>query len=232
MDEIIPLAVRLVFRSKGSVLDIPHVIKSVTLFLDTSVELPLDVACKKNSIKLLDRIWESSGIFATNCNIPDTPWSIRKYLSTDKYYRQYQFSRSMGVAMELKNLEMVKWLVSKVQGCKVNSTIPIKAITWGSIELLNFLLESDNSSVEANIQTAEVGLHVDWDRDLLIDAVSSRHCHVMWWVLEHLPHIQHDKNRAMRIAVINGDIPLAEWFFYQMALHGQGTDKVVKWFIM
>ncbi|EGZ14594.1 hypothetical protein PHYSODRAFT_263815 [Phytophthora sojae] len=103
------LAVELLFRSKGGFSNLPHVISSVSLFLDSSVELSHSEACKLASIKLLDRIWGSSAVFANfDTRFPVGPFTIRKFIRTDKHYRQHQFTFSMLFIVKKNNLEMAR----------------------------------------------------------------------------------------------------------------------------
>ncbi|KAG6954488.1 hypothetical protein JG687_00011788 [Phytophthora cactorum] len=98
--------------------DLPHVIKLVSLFLDSSVELPLHKACQRGSIDLLERIWDSSDVLSS-VTTSNRYWTLRRYICTDRHYRQYQFTLSMMDAVRLKNLEMVEWLTDRFQGYTV-----------------------------------------------------------------------------------------------------------------
>ncbi|KAG6958319.1 hypothetical protein JG687_00009460, partial [Phytophthora cactorum] len=51
------IRVSLLFRSKPRFAAIDHVISSVSAYADSSVEFPLNKACKYGSVTLLDRIW-------------------------------------------------------------------------------------------------------------------------------------------------------------------------------
>ncbi|KAL3659818.1 hypothetical protein V7S43_015120 [Phytophthora oleae] len=78
------LAAVLVFRSKTAFLDLPYVVGSVSAFLDSSVELSLQQACKFHSLALLDRIWNSSDVDGIRNNVTDGTWTLRRFLRTDK----------------------------------------------------------------------------------------------------------------------------------------------------
>ncbi|KAF1790808.1 hypothetical protein GQ600_24603 [Phytophthora cactorum] len=85
------LAVQLLFRSKPELSSFAHVITTVSVFLDSSVELPLDEACKLESVALLQRIWDSCEIYTTNETIPDERWTLRRYLRSNRHYRPHIF---------------------------------------------------------------------------------------------------------------------------------------------
>ncbi|KAL4140853.1 hypothetical protein PRNP1_015133 [Phytophthora ramorum] len=123
------IVVKLLFRAKGEFLNLPRVVAAVSTFLDSAMELPLNEARKRNSIQLLSRIWASSEIFTVrNENMAQLSWTLRRLVRTDKYYRQYQFSLSLEEAIRLHNLEMVKWLASRFQGCMVREILPGKTM--------------------------------------------------------------------------------------------------------
>ncbi|KAE9057060.1 hypothetical protein PF007_g31775, partial [Phytophthora fragariae] len=164
------LAVKLLFRCKGRFVDLPHVLEAVSLFLDSVVELPLHVACKRGSLQLLDRLWASSEVFVKNITESDEEcdereendhenesFTLRKFLRTDRHYTQYQFTNSLVVAIDSKNLEMVKWLVDKFQGYIVSSL-------------------AENARVEG------VGVRVEWGPKNLKKAVACGHSDVAWWL--------------------------------------------------
>ncbi|EGZ14598.1 hypothetical protein PHYSODRAFT_264078 [Phytophthora sojae] len=167
------LAVRLLFRSKGQFVDLPHVTEAVSLFLDSSVELPLHKACKRDSIPLLDRLWASSQVFVNNIAAEDDAedetyeqgkgnFTLRKFLRTDRHYKQFQFTKSLFVAIDDKNLEMVKWLLDKFQGCVVRQEVVSEACIIGSVEMLRLFHDNDNSSLDENVRVEGVGVRVDW----------------------------------------------------------------------
>ncbi|KAE9008216.1 hypothetical protein PR001_g16762 [Phytophthora rubi] len=180
------LAVVLLFRSKGAFSDLPHVVNSVSLFLDSSVELPLCEACKLGSIKLLDRIWDSSENFA-NCthNFRMGTFTIRKFIRTDKHYRQHQFTFSMLIIVKEQNLEMVQWLADKFQGCRVIVDVVMAAAESGSTEILQFFYDQDNSSLDESLRV-KMGLQVEWTGGALSSAASAGHGDVVWWLHSHI----------------------------------------------
>lgn len=57
------LAAALLFESKEAFVGLSRVFTAMSLYLDSAVELPLRKACRLGSLKLLDRIWDSSEAF-------------------------------------------------------------------------------------------------------------------------------------------------------------------------
>ncbi|KAG1688399.1 hypothetical protein DVH05_003705 [Phytophthora capsici] len=114
------LAAVLVFRSKAAFLELPHVINSVSAFLDSSADLSLRQACMFHSLALLDRIWNSSDVYGIR-NIE---------------------------AVAGQDLGMTKWLSARFQGATVTFDTVEKACAVGAREILELFKENDNFSLE------------------------------------------------------------------------------------
>jgi hypothetical protein len=102
-------------------------------------------------MRLLTRIWERSQISAARHKTQSTTiatWTLSEYLTTDAFYRQYEFSRCIEVAVASKNLEMVKWLSSKFQGCTITSEIVAATCKAGAMNILQFFYENDRRVLE------------------------------------------------------------------------------------
>ncbi|KAG6941336.1 hypothetical protein JG688_00018720 [Phytophthora aleatoria] len=99
---------------------LPHVVDCVSGFLDSSVDLSLLYAVKIGSVGLLERIWASSEALEHD---PDERWTLRRFLRTDKHYRQYLFSKGLEDAVPRQDLETIKWLSTKFQGFTVSSEV-------------------------------------------------------------------------------------------------------------
>ncbi|OWY97696.1 hypothetical protein PHMEG_00031714 [Phytophthora megakarya] len=171
------LAATLLFGAKEQFVDLPHVVREVSLYLDSSVELPLDEACKQGSIKLLSRIWKSSKIFvdSESDEESDAPFALGRFLRTDKHYKQFKFTQSLYEAIDSKNLEMVEWLVDKFQGCVVRKKVVSEACIIGSVDMLQLFYDNDNSLVDENARRSGVGVQVDWHPKNMVKA----------WLLTH-----------------------------------------------
>ncbi|KAF4044133.1 hypothetical protein GN244_ATG03589 [Phytophthora infestans] len=111
------LTVKLVLHAKTRLTNISHVVDTVSLYLDSSVELPLHKACKYNSLDLLNRIFNSTLTMPrqTNTNAR-CKWSIRDLFQQEPHYRQHEFTKSMLEAVRLQNLDMMKWLCIELPG--------------------------------------------------------------------------------------------------------------------
>ncbi|KAL3659877.1 hypothetical protein V7S43_015179 [Phytophthora oleae] len=149
-----PLTViTLLFRSKGEFAGLPHVLSAVSCFLDTSVELPFNVACTFGSLALLDRIWESSESYAAN---DGGSWTLRKFIRTDPHYVNYQATKSMKQAVRLGGLEMVCWLAIKFPGFCVTMEMMEIAASSGRLDILQFFYDHSIDHQDA-LRVAWVG---------------------------------------------------------------------------
>lgn len=52
---------------------------------------------------------------------------------------------------------------------------------------------------------------MEWSGKNLSSAVRCRRNDIMWWLLQTLPEVPHDKSGALETAISRGDIPAAEW---------------------
>ncbi|KAE9087779.1 hypothetical protein PF007_g20243 [Phytophthora fragariae] len=205
------LAVDLLFRSKPQFSDLHHVVNSVSVFLDSSVELPLHKACQLSSLKLLSRLWDSSEVYAgANSTTTDCSWTLRKFIRNDRHYRQHQFTLSLTEAVRLGSMEMVRWLAARFEGCKVKKSVVVEAAKAGCLKALMFFYARDNTSADPSIQARGVGFGVEWTGEHLTAAVENGHGSVAWWLGTHFPHAE-DMSKALNAAVCNGDIAMAEW---------------------
>ncbi|KAG1706392.1 hypothetical protein DVH05_001539 [Phytophthora capsici] len=202
--EPVPLAaVTLVFRSKPKLTELAHVVSAVSVFLDTSVELPLDVACKFGSIVLLDRIWD----YNETCNSIFTEetgpsWTFWNFFRTDIHYRQYQFTKVMMEAVRLQDVEIVRWLASKFPETTVVMSVVDRAASSGSLEILQVFYDQN---------TEDPGLDVQWEGNLLAAGARSRSTEVMEWLHAHFPFDPTQQSTALEAAVCSGSIAVAEW---------------------
>ncbi|KAE9042475.1 hypothetical protein PR003_g1267 [Phytophthora rubi] len=93
------LAVSLVFQAKTQFLDVPHLVDAVSVFVDTSVDVPPLQACKLGTVKLLDCIWNSSDVYTqgNNC-VANVTFSFRRFLRTGQplptLFLHFGFERS------------------------------------------------------------------------------------------------------------------------------------------
>ncbi|KAF1795812.1 Ankyrin repeat-containing domain [Phytophthora cactorum] len=204
-EELAPLLiVELLFRAK-SMTDLPHVIKLVSLFLDSSVELPLHKACQRGSIDLLERIWDSSDVFS-NGTTSNRYWSLRRYICTDHHYRQYQFTLSMMDAVRLKKLEMVEWLTDRFQGYTVGTQSANEAScrckrTAGRVGMV--LLEGAQSYVNVNA-------------GVVVMAAEKGHLNIVQWLIDRNTNSKyptggygHAPGTRTKLTVLGGEASMA-----------------------
>lgn len=204
--------VSLLFREKGAFADLPHVVNAVSLYLDSSVELPLHEACALQSPQLLERLWSS-------LDEPADGWTLRRYLRSDRHYRQHQFTLSLQEAATQRNLQLVKWLCDRFEGCTVATTVVTAAIEAGAIAVLQFLYDNDSKRLgvtTAAVTRAGVGHSVQWSTGDLVKAVESG-SPVVSWLRCHVTGVPHNLDAALEMAVRRGDILVAEWLLARSA---------------
>ncbi|KAG3053489.1 hypothetical protein PI124_g23753 [Phytophthora idaei] len=191
---------------------LPHVVDCVSGFLDSSVDLSLLYAVKIGSVGLLERIWTSSEALKHD---PDERWTLRRFLRTDKHYRQYLFSKGLEDAVPRQDLETIKWLSTKFQGFTVSSEVVARACKAGAMDILQFFYEKDSRLLE---QRGEIGKghSIEWGNLTMSVAVLSHRTDIVWWLHRHAPDANYDLDTALRSALIMGDIVMAAW----LASHG------------
>ncbi|KAK1929911.1 hypothetical protein P3T76_014586 [Phytophthora citrophthora] len=104
------LSVALVFRSRPEFAGVTHVTNCVSTYVDSSVEQPLDKACKFNSVALLDRIWSST------VNLEPSGWglwSVKKLLRTYKLYGKFQFTLCLLEVAKRNSVDIARWLFKR-----------------------------------------------------------------------------------------------------------------------
>ncbi|EGZ14593.1 hypothetical protein PHYSODRAFT_506313 [Phytophthora sojae] len=236
------LAAALLFESKEAFVGLSRVFTAMSLYLDSAVELPLRKACRLGSLKLLDRIWDSSEAFVdktpTTSEASDKTFTLRKFIRTDKFYRQYQFALSMEEAVKQKSLEMVKWLSARFQGYTVPEEVGKIAVREDSRDIIEFLLEIDISSGGDAVQGDDLFVEhhaaanghlevlqwldqlrrIDGTGGLLTVAANKRHIHIVRWVIERDFRNSHNANNlaccttgAMDAPAANGHFRVVEW---------------------
>ncbi|KAE8973828.1 hypothetical protein PR001_g26194 [Phytophthora rubi] len=209
------LVVQLLFQSKHGFTGIPHVVTAVSLYLDSSVEMPIYKACRFQSIRLLDRIViVTSGQKLTRHNSPIT-FSIRALTSTDLQYAQYLFTLSLKEAIAHNSFEMVKWLSTKFQGYKITAEVVTQAASLGSIKILQFFFDNDNRVAGRHFRETNrrctAGHSIEWGGLSMASAVANSHSDVVWWLHQHISNTRFDLSAALKAAILTGNILVAEW---------------------
>ncbi|OWZ15851.1 hypothetical protein PHMEG_00010442 [Phytophthora megakarya] len=234
------LAANIVLRYKD--VEIPHIISTVSTFMDSTLDLFLNNACRLGSLMLLQRIWDSSEVYMNeDQNIPENfSLCLRKYLRTDRHYRQYQYKLSILEAVKLKNLEMVQWLFERFPECKVYQEAVDEAVKQGSMEILQFFYENNGNLVQHEWGTKPI----DWHKTFETSA-EFRHYDIMWWMHEHIPMGRQDLRyllqQPLQWTIVHGDIPVAErlvsldarWSMVHIArrIGASGRLDVLEWIV-
>lgn len=149
------LIVTLLFRSRPRLEALPHVVESVSIFLDASVELPLSKACKFGSLTLLNRIWDSLNTVDTES---DT-WPRRKLLLVHSHYRTRQSRLALVETAKIRSLEITKWLFGKFPNRPVDMFVIEEVAAAGAMNVLRFYYDNDLYNEARN---GEHCRHVTW----------------------------------------------------------------------
>ncbi|ETN02507.1 hypothetical protein PPTG_16460 [Phytophthora nicotianae INRA-310] len=214
------LVVELLFRAKNTVAHLSHVVEAVSLYLDSSVELPLHKACKFNSLKLLNRLYASSSILLQQTkNETGYYWSLRTLIRRETHYRQFQFTKSLMEAIRTQNLEIITWICTKFPRKTVTPEVVELATTTGSLPILQYFCDNDNTVLADRrfVAKRNVGFRVEWGSQILSAAIASHRGDIVWW-LDNTVTASFDWNKALTTAVISGDILMAEWLLSQGAM--------------
>ncbi|KAE8902916.1 hypothetical protein PF005_g17945 [Phytophthora fragariae] len=181
------LAVSLVFQAKTQFLDVPHLVDAVSVFVDTSVDVPPLQACKLGTVKLLDRIWNSSDVYTqgNNC-VANVTFSFRRFLRTDSHYQHYFFTLALKEAVPSKNLEVVRWILKKFPRFRISSEVVARACLAGALEILELFYENCRQVLEERGKFG-VGHPVEWGGLTMSEAVLGRRSDIVWWLHHHFP---------------------------------------------
>ncbi|KAG2820683.1 hypothetical protein PC118_g12242 [Phytophthora cactorum] len=211
------LAVSLLFRSKPRFAAIDHVISSVSAYADSSVEFPLNKACKYGSVTLLDRIW--------NCTVDLEPggwglWSVRKLLRTYKLYGKLQFTLCLLEAVKINKVDIVQWLFEHFPDYGVRRKVIYHAASAGALEILQYFRangtvitneeeeQEDDGEWDEEKENWERGRWVRWGGLDAAKAAIAGHSDVVKWMYETYAHTGHD---ALHGAAANGHVEPLQW---------------------
>ncbi|KAL4129881.1 hypothetical protein PRIC2_005888 [Phytophthora ramorum] len=203
-------AVQLALKSRPDVAALGHVGTLISSYLDGSGMISLARACEFGSVRLLDRIWESSDPAADT----HSSWSLFWYLRSDVHYNRYQFTESLRTAAERGDLEVIRWLLDHFSGCTAGVEVVEAAARCGHLEVLQHLLHYDNQEEKRNI--------IVWGEEDVKNAIEGGHGLVARWLYENIPDAERDLSRVMEFAVTMGDLTLVQWLLddvYRPELH-------------
>ncbi|KAG3099685.1 hypothetical protein PI124_g12526 [Phytophthora idaei] len=231
------LAVSLLFRSKPRFAAIDHVISSVSAYADSSVEFPLNKACKYGSVTLLDRIW--------NCTVDLEPggwglWSVRKLLRTYKLYGKLQFTLCLLEAVKINKVEIVQWLFEHFPDYGVRRKVIYHAASAGALEILQYFRangtvitneeeeQEDDGEWDEEKENWERGRWVRWGGLDAAKAAIAGHSDVVKWMYETYAHTGENRNDFCAIdgAFIAGNMELANWLMDELGMRPEGHDAL------
>ncbi|KAG2843108.1 hypothetical protein PC116_g2264 [Phytophthora cactorum] len=231
------LAVSLLFRSKPRFAAIDHVISSVSAYADSSVEFPLNKACKYGSVTLLDRIW--------NCTVDLEPggwglWSVRKLLRTYKLYGKLQFTLCLLEAVKINKVDIVQWLFEHFPDYGVRRKVIYHAASAGALEILQYFRangtvitneeeeQEDDGEWDEEKENWERGRWVRWGGLDAAKAAIAGHSDVVKWMYETYAHTGENRNDFCAIdgAFIAGNMELANWLMDELGMRPEGHDAL------
>ncbi|EGZ14560.1 hypothetical protein PHYSODRAFT_252936 [Phytophthora sojae] len=120
---------------------LPHVVDAVSVFLDTSVELPLERASKLGSLPPLNRIWDSLETLADHSS-----WSVRRLLLQEESYMERQFWLSLTGGCKNIDLSMVEWIFEHFPERGVCMQVVEEAAAAGAMDILQYFADNERDS--------------------------------------------------------------------------------------
>ncbi|KAI9981211.1 hypothetical protein PInf_008954 [Phytophthora infestans] len=231
------LAVTLLFRAKPRFAGIDHVIRAVSAYADSSVELPLNKACNFGSVTLLDRIW------STTVDLEPGGWglwSVRKLLRTYKVYGKLQFTLCLLVAVKINNVEVVRWLFNHFPDYGVRRKVIYEAASAGALEILQYFRangtaisneeeeQEEDGEWNEEKENWEKGRWVCWGGLDAAKAAIAGHADVVKWMYETYAQTCENRNDfcAIDAAFIAGDMELANWLMDKLDMSPEGHDAL------
>lgn len=206
-----------VLRSNPSVGALPHVVSSVSQYLDCSVVISLARACTLGSLRLLRRIWDGSEKYAalngdTSKHDLYFCWSPLQYLRTDRHYHRGQFSQAVIEAVHHGDLDMIRWLFAQFSGCVVEVQAVEAAAAAGNLCLLEFFLHNERAFQDAQ-EGAEINdsNEIQWGGADMAAAVEKGYPDVARWLFEQKGGVERDWGRFMAAVGRSGSLELLQW---------------------
>ncbi|ETI46277.1 hypothetical protein F443_09317 [Phytophthora nicotianae P1569] len=228
-----PTAVDLVCRSKSELDGITYVVDAISAYADSSVELPLAKACTFGSLRLLNRIWNSTIDLESNGR---GMWSIRKLLRSYKLYGKLQFTLCLLEAVKINSLEIVQWLFERFPDYGVRRPVVYGAAEAGALEILQYFREHGttvNHEDEENLEGGrwneetenwEKGRWVYWGNEDAAQAALGGHQDAVMYIYETTAYEDRCDYDTIGGAIIRGDLELAEWLSDRLDMLPDGPD--------
>ncbi|KAF4142663.1 Ankyrin repeats (many copies) [Phytophthora infestans] len=221
-----------------------HVATCISSYLDGSMMIPFDEACSTGSIRLLDRIWETSDPDAETA----TTWSLSQYLRADTHYHRFQFNKALLVEIMIKNKinvilwggddiinaiaeghgRVAKWLYENTPDARRNfDTVMKYAVLHGDRSLAQWLLDV--------VYTAEPLL----PPPSMDDAAAGGHMEMLQWIYDQ--SYGGCSDNALEGAAKNGRLDMVQWLVEKGITKGsreavqaacsEGHLSVVRWLL-
>ncbi|KAE9091008.1 hypothetical protein PF010_g18369 [Phytophthora fragariae] len=215
---VVPLlVVRLLFRSKAGFGSLPHVVNAVSVFLDTSVELPLERASKLGSLPLLNRIWDSLEM------LPDhSSWSVRRLLLQEDSYTERQFRLSLTEACKKNDLSMVQWIFEHFPGRGVHMQVVEEAAAAGAMDIIQYFADNERDS---EVDTRLAKRDIFFGGKDTANAAAGGHSDIVRWLYQFETDYERDDAATMEAAVANGDKDLVRWLHQVMEIQVCGVPR-------
>ncbi|KAL4164192.1 hypothetical protein KRP22_004812 [Phytophthora ramorum] len=213
------VAASILTSSKRELSSLFHITEKVSSFLDTSVELPLHKACTFGSLKLLNRIWNST----IDLEHETEPfWSVRSFLRSDKHYQDFQFTASLVEAVKQRNLEMVQWLFEHFPEWGVGREVVEAAAEVGALSILQFFRQNgrnlnphdDDEEDEDENNREQRG--IDWGYEGATKAAVAGHRDVVMWFYQYAGSYTRDDQKTTLAVIASGDVELIQWLWERL----------------
>ncbi|TDH71459.1 hypothetical protein CCR75_006494 [Bremia lactucae] len=214
-------ALALVLRSYPALTHLEESMRVISDFIGPPRNLICSEACQFGSIRLLEWLWSVS------CTTPSKRlrgWSLANYLRSDANHHNWQFCKSLYVAVSRDDLTMVKWLFAHFSNCVASERCVDVAMRNGYIRVLFFLwshrlcmngASSPRNSGELNKDNFDRKLESTvcfpesmWTREVVIEAVENEQ--YIDCIMEGLPFNEKFREISVKHALKLGKMDLAK----------------------
>ncbi|KAL4151144.1 hypothetical protein PRNP1_002989 [Phytophthora ramorum] len=164
-------SVALVLHRQLQGIDTVQIGEIVSSYLGPCPKLSLHHACSFGSIELLDWVW---GVEDTTAQC-----SLNKHLRSNPHYCQWEFAEAVNVAVEMGNMEILRWLFEHFSDCAVENETVRRACKHGRLNMLQWLLDNESDAP---------GNWVQWNGAFdIVVAVRNEQLEAARWLVDHIP---------------------------------------------
>lgn len=217
MSAAVVLSSRCPINSAAYAQALPHVLDSVSAFLDhaTPAIWSLERACERGfGLRMLQRLAAHEAIAATASAVSNVS-AMRANATVikpvvDPFYRSYLASNALVVATRKGDLDVVQWICCEYCPTVVPVTAIVEAAAHNQLRVLQWLYET-YPSIHPNVHVA-------------FRAVISGHLNICQWVLSRNNLTLNDHEFLLRHAVRHGHVEIVRWLHEHQV---QATSEAV-----